>query len=47
VLLHEYASLDLERAVAALDRLEPVEELYRVVHLRESAAAAPGDPGTA
>lgn len=47
VLLYEYVSLDLERAVAALDRLEPVEELYRVVHLRESAAGAPGDSGAA
>jgi uncharacterized protein YutE (UPF0331/DUF86 family) len=31
VLLHEYVDLDLERAVEALDRLDPIEEFARVV----------------
>ena len=31
VLVHEYVALDLERAVEAMDRLEPVEELAEAV----------------
>ena len=31
VLIHEYVSLDLERAVAALDRLAPVQRLAELV----------------
>lgn len=38
VLLPEYVTLDLERAVAALGELEPVDRLISVV--RESEAAA-------
>lgn len=35
VLIHEYVSLDLGRAVAALHELAPVEEFYRVVRALE------------
>lgn len=31
VLIHEYVALDLERAVEALDRLEPIEEFLEIV----------------
>lgn len=31
VLLQEYVALDLERAVEAMDRLDPVEELAEAV----------------
>jgi uncharacterized protein YutE (UPF0331/DUF86 family) len=31
VLLHEYVALDLQRAVEALDRLEPVERFVAIV----------------
>ena len=31
VLVHEYVALDLERAVEAMDRLDPVEELAAAV----------------
>jgi uncharacterized protein YutE (UPF0331/DUF86 family) len=30
VLIHEYVSLDLDRAVAALNRLEPLEALFEI-----------------
>jgi len=32
VVMHEYVTLDLERAVAALHRLEPVEQFADAVH---------------
>ncbi|HUH13042.1 MAG TPA: HepT-like ribonuclease domain-containing protein [Longimicrobiales bacterium] len=31
IVMHEYVKLDLERAVEALDTLEPVEEFARIV----------------
>ena len=31
VLIHEYVGLDLDRAVAALDALEPIEDFVRAV----------------
>ena len=40
VLVHEYVTLDLDRAVEALDRLEPVESFIEIVRRIESA-----DPG--
>lgn len=42
VLIHEYVTLDLERAVEALDRLEPVERFLaavREIELRDGPAA--------
>ena len=38
VLVHEYVTLDLGRAVEALDRLEPVESFIEIVRRIESAA---------
>ena len=35
VLIHEYVALDLERAVEALDRLEPVEAFVKIVRRME------------
>ncbi len=35
VLLHEYVTFDLERAIEALDRLEPVERLLAAVSALE------------
>lgn len=32
VLIHEYVGLDLDRAIAAMDSLEPVERFFAVVH---------------
>ena len=37
VLIHEYVTLDLDRAVEALDRLEPVESFMDIVLQIESA----------
>lgn len=37
VLLHEYVTLDLDRAVEALDRLGPVEEFLEIVRRKEAA----------
>ena len=37
VLVHEYVTLDLDRAVDALDRLEPIEAFIEVVRRIESA----------
>ena len=37
VLIHEYVALDLERAVEALDRLEPVESFLEIIRRIESA----------
>ena len=37
VLIHEYVTLDLDRAVEALDRLEPVESFMEIVRRIESA----------
>jgi uncharacterized protein YutE (UPF0331/DUF86 family) len=37
VLLREYVTLDLDRAVEALDRLEPVAEFLEIVRRREAA----------
>ena len=37
VLVHEYVALDLDRAVEALDRLEPVESFIEIVRRIESA----------
>jgi uncharacterized protein YutE (UPF0331/DUF86 family) len=31
VVIHEYVALDMERVVEALDRLEPIEEMLRIV----------------
>jgi uncharacterized protein YutE (UPF0331/DUF86 family) len=31
VLIHEYVALDLDRAVAALDRLDPIEQFLAIV----------------
>ena len=37
VLIHEYVALDLERAVEALDRLQPVESFLEIVRRIEVA----------
>jgi uncharacterized protein YutE (UPF0331/DUF86 family) len=37
ILIHEYVSLDLERAVEALDRLAPVERFAELVRQMEDA----------
>ena len=37
VLVHEYVALDLDRAVEALDRLEPVQSFIEIVRRIESA----------
>ena len=37
VLIHEYVALDLERAVEALDRLEPIESFLEITRRIESA----------
>ena len=37
VLVHEYVTLDLSRAVEALDRLEPVESFLEIVQRMEDA----------
>lgn len=37
VLIHEYVALDLQRAVDALDQLEPVEQFFEIV--RSDAAS--------
>ena len=37
ILVHEYVTLDLERAVEALDRLEPVESFIEIVRRIEDA----------
>lgn len=39
VVLHEYATLDLERVVEALDRLDAVEELLTAVRRQQQATA--------
>jgi uncharacterized protein YutE (UPF0331/DUF86 family) len=36
VLIHEYIALDLSRAVAALDRLDPIDEFIDLVRAIES-----------
>ena len=36
VLIHEYVTLDLDRAVEALDRLEPIESFMEIVQRMES-----------
>ena len=38
VLIHEYVTLDLDRAVDALDRLEPVEAFIEIVRQIEDPA---------
>ena len=38
VLIHEYVALDLDRAVDALDRLDPVERFVEIVAAMESGA---------
>lgn len=38
VLIHEYVTLDLERVVEALDRLEPVEEFTEITRRLEARA---------
>lgn len=40
VLVHEYVALDLDRAVAALDRLDPIEQFLAIV--TEIEATEPG-----
>lgn len=40
VLIHEYVALDLDRAVAALDRLDPIERFLAIV--AEIEATEPG-----
>ena len=37
ILVHEYVTLDLERAVEALDRLDPVESFIEIVRRIEDA----------
>ena len=37
VLIHEYVTLDLDRAVEALDRLEPIESFIEIVRRLEDA----------
>lgn len=37
VLIHEYVTLDLDRAVEALDRLEPIDSFVEIVRRMESA----------
>lgn len=37
ILVHEYVSLDLDRAVEALDRLEPVESFIEIVRRIEGS----------
>jgi uncharacterized protein YutE (UPF0331/DUF86 family) len=46
VLIHEYVGLDLERAVTALDQLEPIRRFARQVADRERAGGgmAPARP---
>jgi uncharacterized protein YutE (UPF0331/DUF86 family) len=39
-LIHEYVALDLDRAVAALDRLDPIEQFLAIV--TEIEATEPG-----
>lgn len=41
VLMHEYVALDLSRAVEAMDRLDAVEALVRIVAAMESPPGAP------
>ena len=36
VLIHEYVTLDLDRAVEALDRLEPIDSFVEIVRRMES-----------
>ncbi len=38
VLVHEYLELDLDRAVDALDRLEPIERFVRIVRDLEAGS---------
>lgn len=38
VLIHEYVALDLDRAVEALDRLQPIEDFAEAVRRIESKA---------
>lgn len=40
ILIHEYVALDLDRAVAALDRLDPIEQFLAIV--TEIEATEPG-----
>jgi uncharacterized protein YutE (UPF0331/DUF86 family) len=42
VLIHEYVALDLDRAVDALNRLEPVEEFLRIVGTIVADTSRPG-----
>ena len=42
VLVHEYVTLDLDRAVEALDRLEPVESFIEIVRRIEHAGEPRG-----
>src|SRR5205807_1790495 len=41
VLLHEYVALDLQRAVEALDRLEPVERFLAIVQRLDASDQPP------
>jgi len=41
VLVHEYVALDLQRAVAALDELEPIERFFTIVSTIERDASPP------
>ena len=36
VLIHEYVTLDLDRALEALDRLQPIAEFLEIVRRREA-----------
>ena len=36
MLIHEYVTLDLDRAVEALDRLDPIESFMEIVRRMES-----------
>ena len=36
ILIHEYVALDLDRVIAALDRLDPIERFFEIVRRLES-----------
>jgi uncharacterized protein YutE (UPF0331/DUF86 family) len=38
ILVHEYATLDYERVIEALDHLEPVEQFFEIVRQIEAAS---------
>jgi uncharacterized protein YutE (UPF0331/DUF86 family) len=40
VIVHEYTGLDMDRVIAALDDLEPVEQFAEIVRRLDEAEAA-------